>query len=91
MAKPDYQNEYMAWIIIETFVSQVKDPDVMGKMVHDTWNEMSGGIKVRIKKFENLFCICRDWSHYYVAFSRSSSCEMVIQLHHSWATSSIVC
>lgn len=48
----------MTWIIIETFVSQVKDPDVTGKMVHDTWNEMSGGIKVRIKKFENLFCIC---------------------------------
>lgn len=48
MAKPDYQNEYMTWIIIETFVSQVKDPDVKGKMVHDTWNEMSGGIKVRI-------------------------------------------
>ncbi|ONM10076.1 Putative membrane localized peptidase [Zea mays] len=24
---------------------QVRDPDVTGKMVHDTWNEMSGGIK----------------------------------------------
>ncbi|XP_066328296.1 probable glutamate carboxypeptidase VP8 isoform X2 [Miscanthus floridulus] len=25
---------------------QVKDPDVTGKMIHDTWNEMSGGIKI---------------------------------------------
>ncbi|NP_001120724.1 probable glutamate carboxypeptidase VP8 [Zea mays] len=25
---------------------QVRDPDVTGKMVHDTWNEMSGGIKI---------------------------------------------
>ncbi|KAF8710013.1 hypothetical protein HU200_029738 [Digitaria exilis] len=25
---------------------QVKDPDVMGKMVHDTWNEMNGGISI---------------------------------------------
>ncbi|WVZ60826.1 hypothetical protein U9M48_010797 [Paspalum notatum var. saurae] len=25
---------------------QVKDPDVMGKMVHDTWNEMNGGINI---------------------------------------------
>ncbi|RCV40530.1 hypothetical protein SETIT_9G061800v2 [Setaria italica] len=25
---------------------QVKDPDVMGKMVHDTWNEMDGGISI---------------------------------------------
>jgi len=83
MAKPDCQNEYMTWIIIETFVSQVKDPDVTGKMVHDTWNEMSGSIKVRIKNFENLFCICRDCSHYYLALSCSSSCKMVIQLHHS--------
>ena len=24
----------------------------MGKMVHDTWNEMNGGISVRIKKFK---------------------------------------
>nr|CAB3497927.1 unnamed protein product [Digitaria exilis] len=31
---------------------QVKDPDVMGKMVHDTWNEMNGGISVRIKNFK---------------------------------------
>ncbi|ONM10077.1 Putative membrane localized peptidase [Zea mays] len=30
---------------------QVRDPDVTGKMVHDTWNEMSGGIKVRIEFF----------------------------------------
>lgn len=33
------------------FVSQVRDPDITGKMVHDTWNEMSGGIKVRIDFF----------------------------------------
>ncbi|KAL6638010.1 hypothetical protein ACP70R_025582 [Stipagrostis hirtigluma subsp. patula] len=25
---------------------QVKDPDVTGKMVHDTWNEMNGGINI---------------------------------------------
>ncbi|RLN18338.1 putative glutamate carboxypeptidase 2 [Panicum miliaceum] len=25
---------------------QVKDPDVMGKMVHDTWNEMNGSISI---------------------------------------------
>ncbi|CAN6297516.1 unnamed protein product [Urochloa humidicola] len=25
---------------------QVKDPDVMGRMVHDTWNEMNGGISI---------------------------------------------
>ncbi|XP_062212644.1 probable glutamate carboxypeptidase VP8 [Phragmites australis] len=25
---------------------QVKDPDVIGKMVHDTWNEMNGGINI---------------------------------------------
>lgn len=24
----------------------------MGKMVHDTWNEMNGGISVRIKNFK---------------------------------------
>jgi hypothetical protein len=37
--------------IFENSIFQVKDPDVMGKMVHDTWKEMDGGISVRIKKF----------------------------------------
>jgi hypothetical protein len=34
---------------------QVKDPDVEGKTVHDTWNKMTGGINVRSRRFKHAF------------------------------------
>ena len=49
--KLDFQNGYTR-LFLKLLFFQVKDPDVMGKMVHDTWNEMNGGISVRIKKFK---------------------------------------
>jgi hypothetical protein len=38
----------MRFIVVETCYFQVKDPDVKGKTVYDTWSTMNGGINVRI-------------------------------------------
>lgn len=42
----------MRLILFQIFYFQVKDPDVEGKTVYDTWNTMNGGINVRIWKFK---------------------------------------
>ncbi|GJN23074.1 hypothetical protein PR202_gb10691 [Eleusine coracana subsp. coracana] len=61
---------------------QVKDPDVMGKMVHDTWKEMNGGINIAVVCYI-YYSISKDSLNLQIERLARTDSDFAAFLHHA--------